>query len=51
MVVCNVCGKNKQVEKMHHPFRYVCEECWNQMAVSKRQEDGTYEDLDKEQLY
>jgi hypothetical protein len=28
MVVCNLCRKNKTLEEMKPPFRYICFECW-----------------------
>ena len=46
MVVCNVCGKNKEVEEMFSCFHYVCKDCWNKMTISIDDEQ-----LDKEQLY
>lgn len=50
MATCNVCGNNKSLEEMQHPFRYVCKECWNDMVISKKDSAG-YVEVDKEALY
>lgn len=33
MVTCNLCRKNKKVNEMEIPFKYVCSECWKKLII------------------
>ena len=53
MVTCNLCAKNKSVEEMQSPFRYVCIECWNDLKIEfkSRVIQGVAEPVDKDLIY
>lgn len=55
MVTCNICLKNKPLEEIQNPFRYVCKDCWNKIKIvlSVDIAIGKYQDmiLEKELFY